>query len=139
MGAVLSIDVELKFLQCGTCGVAHAIPKTMYDAFRREGGFWFCPSGHQRGWNEGAEKTELKRLQAELDAERKRKESALARANEAENAGREALKQLKGAKTRLKNVKARVANGVCPCCNRTFVNLQRHMHTKHPDYTGVEE
>jgi hypothetical protein len=27
-----------------------------------------------------------------------------------------------------------VANGVCPCCNRTFQNLARHMAGKHPDY-----
>ena len=34
----------------------------------------------------------------------------------------------------LHSVKARVAHGVCPCCNRTFKQLARHMKTKHPDY-----
>lgn len=28
-------------------------------------------------------------------------------------------------------IKNRIQNGVCPCCNRTFKNLQRHMATKH--------
>lgn len=37
----------------------------------------------------------------------------------------------KAAKTRLKN---RIAAGVCPCCNRTFVNLQRHMDGQHPEF-----
>ena len=27
-----------------------------------------------------------------------------------------------------------MANGVCPCCNRSFENLRNHMHTQHPDY-----
>lgn len=37
----------------------------------------------------------------------------------------------KAAKTRLKN---RIAAGVCPCCNRTFANLARHMTGQHPDF-----
>src|SRR5690606_15231496 len=28
----------------------------------------------------------------------------------------------------------RFANGVCPCCNRSFTNVARHMRTQHPDY-----
>jgi hypothetical protein len=27
----------------------------------------------------------------------------------------------------------RVHRGVCPCCKRTFQNIQRHMETKHPE------
>jgi DNA repair exonuclease SbcCD ATPase subunit len=41
----------------------------------------------------------------------------------------------KGVTTRIKN---RASNGVCPCCNRTFQNLARHMHTKHPDFAKSE-
>lgn len=26
----------------------------------------------------------------------------------------------------------------CPCCNRTFQNLQRHMTSKHPDYVSLD-
>lgn len=37
----------------------------------------------------------------------------------------------KGVVTRTRN---RIANGVCPCCDRSFTNLQRHMASKHPDY-----
>ena len=35
-------------------------------------------------------------------------------------------------------LKKRAAAGVCPCCNRTFVELQRHMATKHPTFTAEE-
>lgn len=31
-------------------------------------------------------------------------------------------------------MKNRVANGVCPCCNRHFENLERHMKGQHPDF-----
>jgi hypothetical protein len=38
---------------------------------------------------------------------------------------------VKGVKTRMAN---RIKHGVCPCCNRTFLNLQRHMTTQHPSF-----
>jgi hypothetical protein len=31
-------------------------------------------------------------------------------------------------------IKKRVAAGVCPCCNRSFKDLARHMAGQHPDY-----
>jgi uncharacterized small protein (DUF1192 family) len=34
--------------------------------------------------------------------------------------------------------KKRVAAGVCPCCNRTFENLARHMAGEHPGYAGKD-
>ncbi len=40
----------------------------------------------------------------------------------------------RAAKTRIKN---RIANGVCPCCRRSFKNLHRHMQSQHPDYAGA--
>lgn len=33
-------------------------------------------------------------------------------------------------------LETRAANGVCPCCHRTFKQLARHMKTKHPDFPG---
>lgn len=38
---------------------------------------------------------------------------------------------VKGAHQRTKN---RVAKGVCPCCNRSFTNLAKHMAGQHPDF-----
>jgi hypothetical protein len=62
----------------------------------------------------------------ELAAEKQRKDAALARANAAEQA------RLK-AERKTKRIEKRIHAGVCPCCNRTFQNLARHMNTKHPD------
>ncbi len=28
----------------------------------------------------------------------------------------------------------RIVSGVCPCCNRTFQNLARHIAGQHPDF-----
>ena len=72
-------------------------------------------------------KEEADRLKKLLDTERKRVEWAQTHNRHLEAS----LRSEKGAKTKLKK---RIANGVCPCCNRTFVNVQRHMATQHKDF-----
>lgn len=42
----------------------------------------------------------------------------------------------KGQATRLRN---RIKAGVCPRCNRTFQNLQRHMAGQHPEFKPEAE
>lgn len=41
----------------------------------------------------------------------------------------------RGVTTRIKN---RIGKGICPCCNRTFKNLQRHMRNQHPHFVEDE-
>lgn len=36
----------------------------------------------------------------------------------------------------LTKTRKRVGKGVCPCCNRHFVNVEKHMAGQHPDYSG---
>jgi uncharacterized protein (UPF0212 family) len=47
---------------------------------------------------------------------------------------REERKATRTLKTQLKKVHVRVGHGVCPCCNRSFAQLRRHMAAKHPEY-----
>jgi 50S ribosomal subunit-associated GTPase HflX len=125
-------STDLKELQCGTCGVWHAIPLAMYDSCRTEGGFWHCPNGHSRGWGKGTIKEERDRLKqkfAQLDDEIG--ELRVARDN--------AQRDREAAEKKLIAAKRRSAAGVCPCCNRTFGNVQRHMKTKHPNVVSLEQ
>ena len=108
---------------CPTCGVAVSIPQDVYSRRRRDGGDYYCCNGHAMV----ARKTETQRLKEELKAKERALAAAKARAEVAENSAR----ALKGKVTEMKN---RIANGVCPCCKRSFSNLHRHMKTKHPTY-----
>jgi 50S ribosomal subunit-associated GTPase HflX len=120
------ITNDLTELQCGKCGVWHAIPTAMYVTCRDEGGFWHCPNGHSRGWGTGtihAERDWLKQKVAQLDDE----VADLLRARNNAQREREA------AEKKLIASKRRAMAGVCPCCNRTFSNVARHVKTKHPD------
>lgn len=123
----LNRNVNLKVMECGTCGLPFAIPQKMYDSCHDEGGYWYCPLGHSRGWDKGNKKSRVLELQDEVA----RLESSLKSAREHS----ETLKRSRAAVAgELTKVKKRVGNGVCPCCNRSFQNLRRHMDNKHPEF-----
>lgn len=48
--------------------------------------------------------------------------------------GRAAEAETTKARMQVVRHKKRAAPGLCPCCNRSFVGLSRHMKTKHPQY-----
>lgn len=137
MSIVTSIKetVELSVINCGECGGTYAINDRYRKQKAQQGGGWNCPycKCNWGYWSDND--TEIGRLKNQLKSAEKRVEWA-------ENGRRKAQQRAerterrrraeKAAKTRIKN---RVAKGVCPCCNRHFENLHRHMQTKHPDYT----
>jgi len=117
-------------MTCGTCGVQHAFPEERYLSAKREGGFWHCPNGHSRGWAKGESEEALAVAQRERDRlkqQNARLEEEVATIERARASAERALK----------THKKRAAAGTCPCCNRTFGNMARHMKTKHPDYNVV--
>jgi len=126
MSYAISKKLILEECVCIRCGVDFAIPEDMIKSFRRSGGFYHCPNGHPQGWEKGAEHTRIKELERELEQERERKRLALARENEAKA-------QLTKAEAKIEKQKKRTRAGVCPCCDRTFSQLARHMATKHPE------
>ena len=117
-----STYVQLTEMECGKCGVAFAIPESMRSEKERDGGNWFCPNGHSRVYRETVtEKLAKERARsARLVAERDQLDAS--------------LRATRGVVTRKTNELKRVKAGVCPCCNRSFQNLHRHMETKHPDF-----
>jgi hypothetical protein len=118
----------LEVMCCPICGITYAVPESMLDAGRRKPDlWWYCPNGHHLHFPGKSESEKLEdeknrraRLQAQLDQ-------------------RDAqLRAQRGATTRARNQRDKVINravrGVCPCCNRSFKQLRRHMASKHPDY-----
>ena len=64
------------------------------------------------------------------------KDDEIKRQRDRKEAAQRQASAFKGVVTRTKN---RIAGGACPCCNRTFQNLARHMATKHSDYAHKDE
>lgn len=126
-----TIFMDLEKLTCCDCGIIFGVPSMWQKKRREDAKFFYCPNGHSQHYPEDTEK---KRLQRELEQEKKRRAWAessrdMHRSN-AERQSRRAA-SYKGIATKTKK---RVGNGVCPCCNRTFQNLMNHMKTKHPKY-----
>ncbi len=108
--------------ECVNCGVSFGMPKRLHDNRREEGGDFYCPHGHVMAYRE----TEIMRLKRQLA----RKQELLEKSRTELRASRLQASAQKGVATRLRK---RVAAGVCPCCNRTFKQLERHMKTQHTE------
>lgn len=118
------VDNEwLESMVCGKCGIHWAAPAHFLEERRSDGKTFWCPNGDPRVYRESTEdklKRELERKQQVIDA-------ANARAATAEREKSTISKAHK-------RMRIRVMNGVCPCCDRTFQNLMKHMQTQHPDF-----
>jgi hypothetical protein len=94
-----------------------------YEARRRvDARHFYCPNGHNMGWDE----TEEDRQRARAE----RLERQLANAQEGERSYRASLIATKGALTKARK---RADKGVCQHCNRHFANVERHVAHMHPD------
>jgi len=114
-------DIRFVTVLCGECGVPFAMTEEFRAGKLRDRTVFYCPSGHPRVYTG---KTEAQKLQEQLDRERQVREAAEQRALRMQGERDQVAKAHKRMRTR-------VMNGVCPCCNRTFQNLLRHMQTEH--------
>jgi hypothetical protein len=124
---LLQFDIWLATETCFKCGIIFGMPNDVMRNHRQKGTDFWCPNGHQQHYTE----SEVQRLQKQLDAQKRDTEWQRGRANTAEKS----LIAQKGITTKLRK---RIANGVCPCCQRSFTNVAQHMKRKHPDYAANE-
>jgi hypothetical protein len=117
---------------CATCGVIFALEDTYDECRRKDGRGFYCPNGHSLSYKT----TETDRLRKELDNTKRRLESAQREANWQ---GQRALENARSAaayKGHLTRIRRRIAAGVCPCCRRTFSNVERHIQGQHPEFVA---
>lgn len=129
----ITFTETLTVLHCTTCGMAYGITEAFVEEARRKRSTFYCPRGHGE-WFPGKTDAELRR-QAERDAANAREEARIAAAAAA-TAKRELAKAKKAAAAAERRAKA----ALCPVpgCKRSFVQLDRHLHAKHPEYVGLE-
>ncbi|HZV74625.1 MAG TPA: hypothetical protein VFF79_12980 [Conexibacter sp.] len=125
---------ELEAMCCPSCAVLYAVPARLIASARKRGNWertWFCPNGHELGYNDPPGESEASKLKRQLRWAEDHAASLRASLDQSE-ASRRAQK---AATTRLRR---RVAAGVCPCCRRTFQQLTRHMASQHSDFSTEE-
>ena len=109
---------------CCKCGMAFAMPLDFQNRRRNDRQSFYCPAGHGQHYTG---KTEEQKLRDQLAA----RDASLARAQEQVQTLASERDHITKAH---KKMRARVMNGVCPCCNRSFSNLREHMKTQHADF-----
>lgn len=133
------VTYKLFALTCYLCGVLFGIEGGYDERRRKDHKSFFCPNGHSQAYV-GPSQAERERdaAVAERDAARALAERESRRRRNAEITAeheRRSAAAHKGWATRIRN---RIKNGVCPCCNRSFANVRRHIETKHPDFSVPE-
>lgn len=123
MGYAITQEIKLEILNCCTCGIVFAMPDTMVRRMEDTGGLFYCSNGHPQRFTT----SEVQRLREKLDEQTRAATHMAERAKQAEAAEQKAVREIK-------RMKKRSAAGVCPCCNRTFQQLARHMKAKHADF-----
>jgi hypothetical protein len=133
--AQIAHQLTLETDTCCTCGVVFAMPDFMLAQVRKTGATFYCPNGHSLVYNGGKSKAEkeAERLREMLEQANRSKTALVERNNELHKEKQKVEIQLKRTKTIAKKTMTRIHAGVCPCCERTFQNLARHMATKHKD------
>lgn len=128
-GSVIHTNETLVVEQCCNCSCWFAMPKDFRDRCLDVGGTFYCPHGHPQSFTtprNKALKDQVERLEKDYQ---RAKDYIQEKNNQIQQLGY-SVRALKAAKTKIIN---RVKNGVCPCCNRTFIDLQKHFKSKHPE------
>jgi len=116
-------------VHCPKCWIEYGIPdaldKRLLEA--RANLSVYCPNGHT--WYYTGER--------EADALRRERDVIKQQNARLHEEARQAIQARNVAQADLRRHKTRTKAGLCPCCNRSFVNMQRHMKTKHPDFNVV--
>jgi len=114
--------VTFETMDCGQCGVIYALTAEYVARRRKDHASFHCPNGH------GAHYPQLNR-EEELKKQLDDTQDALAAARRAQAS---VNRELEKAKKEAERLAKRAQNGVCSQCHRHFVNVERHMKTRHP-------
>lgn len=112
-------------IHCCNCGVPFAIEQKQHNRLQDNHKWFYCPNGHSQHFTGPSE---AQRLRADLERKTQMLDAATARADSAEG-------KLHRVSNSNRKMRVRIANGVCPCCNRTFQNLMAHMKSEHPAFS----
>jgi hypothetical protein len=127
----MSAEDALHTIICCSCHIRFAVPQSYWQACQDDSRFWFyCPNGHRQHFTTN-DFDEIRRERDRLKQENARLNAV---ADDWMNTATSAQRQVSAAKGQITKLKKRAQAGVCPCCNRTFSDLARHMQSKHKGF-----
>jgi len=122
-------------ITCYKCHIVFCVTNDHKERLINTGDEFCCPSGHNQSYSEDKDKKRIKKLEKELSDTHTRKNFWMDQANASERS----KSAMRGHLTRKKNQLEKVKKGVCPCCDRFFENLHRHIKNQHPEFIPLED
>lgn len=117
---------------CPACGVRFGVPFGYTERRQADKVNFYCPNGHSMSYRE----SEADRLRRERDKLVQDAAYQADRLRDEKNLREQAERRVAAAKGQITKLKNRASKGVCPCRNRHFTDLERHMHSKHPSFVA---
>lgn len=121
---------------CCQCNEPFGMAPELYRTARARGPdfTFYCPHGHGQVFSKG--ESEAEKLRRERDRLKQDQAWYEQRLKEERQRTQLAERRTAAAKGQITKLKKRAAGGVCPCCNRTFQDLARHMAGQHPNFVA---
>jgi hypothetical protein len=119
---------------CYKCGIEFHVPEHWKTKRHESSEAFWCPNGHQQFYVESTA-DKLRRERDRLKQELAYKDDEIRLQREMRETAERQASSARGQVTKLKK---RANAGVCPCCNRTFLALQKHMKQKHPGFAAED-
>lgn len=114
---------------CARCGILYAAPRDFLARKQKavDANSWYCPNGHSQVFRDN----DAERFQKLYEQEVNRNKDAKVKVASLQEFNDQLANDLMDKAKEVKNLKKRVAAGVCPDCHRTFKQLASHMKSKH--------
>lgn len=128
---MLTVDITETVIatDCCECGFTIWMPVGFMRQRKRDHRLFHCTScGQDQYWAQ----------ESDIERERRLRSAAVDQLNTVRQQRDHIERRRRGEKAAKTRIKNRIARGVCPCCNRTFANLAKHMAGQHPDYLQQE-
>jgi hypothetical protein len=132
---VMDITVNLTATDCAQCSVVFAVPDRLIAERREDGKAFYCPNGHSLVF-QPSEADKLRKDLAAAVRDREWFKQGEQNQRQLRESAERSASAYKGQATKLRK---RAIAGVCAFCRRHFVNVERHVSTKHPTATPEPE
>lgn len=130
-----TIDIVATFevIDCASCHVVFGLGEEHVARLRKSGDRFYCPAGHFLTFGE----SETDKLRKELERAKAQGDQLEARVTHLRDQAAAAERSRAAHQAQATRLRNRIGKGVCPCCNRTFANVARHMSGQHPDFAAA--
>ncbi len=134
-----TFGIQLALETCIDCSMVFAITEEFLRKRRRDHKNLYCPAGHPQHYPGESDLEKARRSAREWEEyATKQKADAERRAQRLREQRDHQERRASAYKGHLTRAKTRAGAGACLFCKREFVNVKRHMASKHQDHVTAD-